>query len=117
MKYFLICILFLTSASLFARGKTDYIKISGFNTNSYELENIEDFISLVKEHKAKKIFYSDTHFVLQSTRAAYTFKRSGYNTIEDYKKGKKRGFKNGESYYFAKNHKLKTQKDVDAYRQ
>jgi len=116
MKYFMFCILFLISCNLTAKGKPDYINVAGITGNYYELENLEDFLYFMRENKTKKIFYSDEFFIIRSSYASYTLKHCGYKTVEDYKRGNKKGFKDGEDYYFAILHKLKTQKDVEEYK-
>jgi hypothetical protein len=97
-----------------------YILVKSFNsTNSISLANINDFSALITDHKINHIFYNDSIFFIHSSTLTIpvSIASNGYKSIADFQRGNQIGYNNGTSYYYALEHKLNTQVEVDYFKQ
>jgi hypothetical protein len=95
----------------------NYIALKGYHTaNSITFSNIEDFANVIKENKIHTVFYTSGAFLVLVQSVIYLMPSNQYKSIEDYKDGNATGFKDGGSYYYAKEVGFTSQEEVDYYK-
>jgi hypothetical protein len=95
-----------------------YYPIESFNaSNRVNMVNAGDFSAIINDNKIKKVFYTDSVFIIESDSILYTLASKGYKSIDDLAEGDAKGFKQGQFYYYANEHGLTSQEEVDYYQQ
>ncbi|MDR0525967.1 MAG: hypothetical protein LBG90_08890 [Spirochaetaceae bacterium] len=97
-----------------------YIPVKSFNNaNLIVLTNIQDFSMLITDHNIVHVFYNDSTFFIQSSTLTVpvSIASNGYKSIADYQKGNQTGYTNGASYYYAVEHDLHSQDEVNYFKQ
>jgi hypothetical protein len=105
----------LSVCSVFAQNSVTYIQVNTYNSPSYNLVKMDDFLKLLNDNKIKTVFYTDRQFIIQAQNIAYTINSIGYTNLIDYKDGNDKGFNDGNAYYYAKELNLPNQTEVDYY--
>jgi hypothetical protein len=95
-----------------------YYKVESFTTsNRINMVSVGDFSAIIKDNKIGRVFYTDSVFIIELNSILYTLASKGYKSIDDLADGSAKGFKEGQFYYYAKEHGLTGQEEVDYYQQ
>jgi hypothetical protein len=105
----------LIGCSTFAQNALNYIQVNNYNSPSYNIVKIDDFLKLLNDNKIQTVFYTDRQFIIQAQNIAYTINSIGYKDLVDYKDGNDKEFKDGNTYYYALKTGLSTQFDVETF--
>jgi hypothetical protein len=101
-----------------SKGKPVYYKIDSFGASSrINIVDAGDFSAIINDHKITRVFYTDNIFIIELNSIMYTLASKGYRSIDDLIDGDTKGFKQGQSYYYANEHGLTSQEEVDYYQQ
>jgi hypothetical protein len=107
--------LVLVAATVFSQNLT-YISVKEVSsTNKVAVADMDDFLKIIKEHKVKNVLVSRSLFVVQVESILYTIESARFETIEDYREGRK-VFGDGDTYYLAMKNGLKTREEADYFR-
>jgi hypothetical protein len=106
----------LVSCQSNASQTLNYFRIDSFNTaNRLNISNAGDFLKIIADHNIKNVFYTDSFFVVELNSIIYALSSKGYASLEDLAAGDAGGFKEGKSYYYAREKGLNTQEEVEYY--
>jgi hypothetical protein len=105
----------LIGCSTFAQNSLNYIQVNNYNSPSYNIVKLDDFLKLLNDNKIQTVFYTDRQFIIQAQNIAYTINSIGYKNLVDYKDGNDKEFKDGNTYYYALKTGLSTQFDVETF--
>jgi hypothetical protein len=95
-----------------------YSRVESFtSSNRINMVSAGDFSAIIKDNKISRVFFTDNVFIIESNSILYTLASKGYRSIADLADGDAKGFKEGQFYYYAKEHGLTSQEEVDYYRQ
>jgi len=96
-----------------------YINVTSFQSATFNIEKLDDFISLVQDNVNKgnnNIFRYNDSFIVTTSGGSYIIRSNKYETLSDYKDGEDRHFKDGASYTYARDNKLDNQDEVDYFK-
>jgi len=124
MKNICLVLFFFISINAFCQGintqpnEIRYVPIRSLNaTNSINILDIDDYISILNDKKINIVFITDSLFAFENNSVIYTISRNGYKTVIDFYNGKKNNFIDSFSYYMALELNLTSQEELDSYQQ
>jgi hypothetical protein len=98
-------------------GSLNYVKMSSFSSNNrINITSLNDYIKLINDNNIKTILMGNNVFAFEINSTLYTLSANKYTTLNDFLDGQNKQFKDGDSYYFAKENNLTDQLAVDNYK-